>query len=393
LLPPQHPTCVRYLLPILGLLVLIAVLVGLKFAQISTLIGMGKAMQKAGPPPEVVGTAVSQQKPLESAIAAVGSIAAVKGVAVSNDAPGVVSRILFESGSSVKQGQVLVELDTSVERAQLASAKARTDLASVNAGRSRSLVQSDSIPRSQLDTDDAQLKTATMDMNALQAQIDRKIVRAPFSGRLGIRAINVGQYLNPGTTVTVLEAIDSVYVDFELPQQRLADVKVGMPVRVAIEGAEGSALDGAIAAVDPEIDSTTRAIKLRATVPNKQERLRPGMFANVSVLLPKRDDRILVPATALVHASYGDSVFVVEDKKDDSGNAVKGADGKLAKFARQQFVRVGEARGDYVAILDGVAAGQEVVSAGGFKLRNGSGIVVNNEVKSTPELNPHPDNQ
>ncbi len=393
MLPPQHPTCVRYLLPILGLLVLIAVLVGLKFAQISTLIGMGKAMQKAGPPPEVVGTAVSQQKPLESAIAAVGSIAAVKGVAVSNDAPGVVSRILFESGSSVKQGQVLVELDTSVERAQLASAKARTDLASVNAGRSRSLVQSDSIPRSQLDTDDAQLKTATMDMNALQAQIDRKIVRAPFSGRLGIRAINVGQYLNPGTTVTVLEAIDSVYVDFELPQQRLADVKVGMPVRVAIEGAEGSALDGAIAAVDPEIDSTTRAIKLRATVPNKQERLRPGMFANVSVLLPKRDDRILVPATALVHASYGDSVFVVEDKKDDSGNAVKGADGKLAKFARQQFVRVGEARGDYVAILDGVAAGQEVVSAGGFKLRNGSGIVVNNEVKSTPELNPHPDNQ
>ncbi|HXN30893.1 MAG TPA: efflux RND transporter periplasmic adaptor subunit [Polyangiaceae bacterium] len=389
----KHPTRVRYVLPILGLLVLIAALVGVKFAQISTLIGMGKAMQKAGPPPEVVSTAVSQQKPWEAAISAVGSIAAVKGVAVSNDAPGIVSRILFESGASVRQGQVLVELDTSVERAQLASAKARMDLASVTAGRSRSLVQSDAIPRSQLDTDEAQLKTATMDLGALQAQIDRKVVRAPFSGRLGIRAVNVGQYLNAGTSVTVLEAIDSVYVDFELPQQDLADVSVGMPVRVTIEGAASAVQDGAIAAVDPEIDSTTRTIKLRATVPNKQERLRPGMFANVSVLLPKRDDRIIVPSTALVHASYGDSVFVVENKKDEAGGALKGPDGKLAKSARQQFVRVGEARGDFVAILDGVAPGQEVVSGGAFKLRNGSGIVVNNAVKATPELNPHPDNQ
>jgi membrane fusion protein (multidrug efflux system) len=384
---------VRYLLPIIGLLGLIAILVGLKFAQISTLIGFGKAMQKAGPPPEVVSTSVSQQKSWEASLSAVGSIAAVKGVAVSNDAPGIVSRILFESGATVTEGQVLVELDTSVERAQLASARARLDLASVTAARTRNLVHSEAIPKSQLDTDEAQLKTSTTDLGALQAQIDRKIVRAPFSGRLGIRAVNVGQYLTSGTTVTVLEAIDSVYVDFELPQQRLAELKVGMPVRVTAEGADSSALDGVIAAVDPEIDSTTRTIKLRASVPNKQERLRPGMFVNVSVLLPKRDDRVIVPATALVHASYGDSVFVVENKKDDTGGVAKGPDGKPAKMARQQFVRVGEARGDYVAILDGVTPGQEVVSAGAFKLRNGSGIVVNNEVKAAFEYNPHPANE
>jgi membrane fusion protein, multidrug efflux system len=161
---------------------------------------------------------------------------------------------------------------------------------------------------------------------------------------------------------------------------------------VTLDGAN-LAQEGAIAAVDPEIDSTTRTIKLRATVPNKQERLRPGMFANVSVVLPKRDARVIVPATALVHASYGDSVFVVENKKDEAGSDVKGKDGKPAKLARQQFVRVGEPRGDFVAILDGVVPGQEVVSAGGFKLRNGSGIVVNNDVKAAPELNPHPENR
>jgi membrane fusion protein, multidrug efflux system len=384
---------VRYVLPILALLALIAVLVGVKFGQISMLMKMGKAMQQAGPPPEAVSTAVSRVQAWEAALSAVGSIAPAKGVAVSNEAPGHVSRILFESGALVKEGQPVVELDTSVERAQLASAKARMDFAALTAGRSRALTKSAAIPQSQLDSDEAQLKTSTTDLAAIQAQIEHKIVRAPFTGRLGIRAVNLGQYLNAGTTVAVLEAIDSVYADFVLPQQYLADVKVGMPVRLTIDGAEGLALDGAVAAIDPEIDSTTRTIKIRASVPNAQERLRPGMFANVSVILPKRDDRVVVPATALVHASFGDSVFVVDDKKDDEGAAVKSADGKPAKFARQQFVRVGEARGDFVAILDGVTPGQEVVSAGAFKLRNGSGIVVHNDVKITPELNPHPENR
>jgi membrane fusion protein (multidrug efflux system) len=389
----RHPKPVRYLLPILGLLALIAALVGVKFQQISTLIGFGKMAQAAGPPPEAVSTATSHEDTWEGTLSAVGSIAAAKGVAVSNDGPGLVSRIHFESGQMVQAGQVLVELDTSVERAQLASAKARMDLAAINAGRSRALVQSNAIAQSQLDTDDATLKTATTDLAAIQAQIDRKTVRAPFTGRLGIRAVNLGQYLNSGTTVTVLEAIDTVYVDFELPQQRLADVKVGMPVRITIEGAGGLQQDGAVAAIDPTIDSTTRTIKVRASLPNKQEKLRPGMFANVAVVLPKRDPQVVVPATAVVHASYGNSVFVVEDRKDEAGNPVAGMDGKPGKMARQQFVRTGEARGDYVAILDGVKSGQELVSAGAFKLRNGSPIVVHNDVKVDAQLDPHPENR
>ncbi|MDP9036648.1 MAG: efflux RND transporter periplasmic adaptor subunit [Myxococcota bacterium] len=383
----------RYVLPLLGLLALIAVLVGIKFGQISTLIHFGQTMQAAGPPPEAVSTSLSQAQAWEAVVTAVGSISAAKGVALSNDSPGIVSRILFESGAQVKAGQIILELDTSVERAQLASAKARSDLAGLTASRSRALVRTDAISRSQLDSDEAQLKTASTDLTALQAQIDRKVVRAPFAGKLGIRAVNLGQYLAPGTTVTMLEAIETVYADFELPQQRLGDVRVGMPVRVTVDGADALAQDGVIAAVDPAIDSATRTIRVRATVPNTKERLRPGMFVNVSVVLPKRDDLVTIPATALVHAPYGDSVFVVEPRKDDAGAPVAGADGQPGKLARQQFVRVGESRGDFVAILDGVTPGQEVVSAGAFKLRNGSGVVVRNDVRVTPELNPHRENR
>jgi membrane fusion protein (multidrug efflux system) len=364
-----------------------------KYSQISSLMKMGAEMGKAGPPPEAVSSTAAQEQDWEGTLSAVGSIAPVKGVAVSNDAPGVVARIDFESGAVVRAGQVLVELDTSVERAQLASAQARRDLAVLTASRSRSLVSSGSISQSQLDGDEAQLKTATTDMGALQAQIDRKIVRAPFAGRLGIRAVNLGQYLNPGTTLTVLEAIDSVFVDFSLPQQRLPDIKVGTPVRIVIDGADGLASDGTIVAVDPTVDSTTRSVKLRAGVPNKQEKLRPGMFANVSVVLPDKGKIVTVPSTAVIHAPYGDSVFIVEDKKDaTTGAVVQGPDGKPLKAARQQFVRLGEARGDFVAIVDGVTAGQEVVSAGAFKLRNGSGVTIVPDVKPAAQLNPRPEN-
>jgi len=351
---------VRYLIPILGLFALVAALVGIKFNQISMLMNFGKEMAKAGPPPETVGTAVAQTQVWEGTLSAVGSIAAARGVVVSNDAPGIVSHILFDSGAVVQQGQTLVELDTSVERAQLASSRARMDLATLNVNRSRALLKSNTIAQSAADTDESQLKTTTTDANALSAQIDRKIVRAPFSGRLGIREINLGQYLNSGTRITVLEAIDTVYVDFTLPQQRLGDVKVGMPIRVTVDGAQGAPQEGTIAAIDPEVDSTTRTIKVRAAVPNKQETLRPGMFANVSVVLPQQGSLVTVPVTSLVHASYGDSVFIVEDKKvDPAADPAPGA--KPGKVARQQFVRVGDARGDFVAILDGISAGQTVV--------------------------------
>ncbi len=383
----------RYFAAVLGLLIVIGGLAGVKYQQIASLMAMGKQMQKAGPPPESVNTAVLGEQAWEGTLSAVGSIAPVKGVEISNDAPGVVWRIDFESGALVHEGQVLVELDSRVERAQLASANARKELAAIQAKRSRALVQTNSIAQSQLDTDDSALKTVAADIGGLEAQIDRKIVRAPFSGRLGIRAINLGQYLNPGTPITVLEQIDSVFVDFTLPQQQLASLKVGTPVRATVEGANQAAYDGVIAAVDPAIDSTTRAIKVRATVPNRGEKLRPGMFVDVAVVLPKADPFVAIPATAVVHASYGDSIFVVEDRKDDGGKLVLGSDNMPAKVARQQFVRVGEQRGDFVAIVDGAKAGQEVVTAGAFKLHNGSPVAVKNEVKLDAKLSPRPENR
>ena len=392
LAPVVHRSSVRYLVAILGVVLLIGGLATVKYKQIASLISFGKEMQKAGPPPETVGVAVAQSQVWEGTLTTIGSIAPVRGVALSNDAPGVVQQIFFESGDVVRQGQVLLQLDSSVERAQLASTASRRELASINAGRTRALVSSGALAPSQLDNDDYALKTSTKDVTALQAQIDRKVVRAPFAGRLGIRAVNLGQYLNPGTQITVLEDIDSVYVDFTLPQQDLATVKVGMPVRVNIEGASTSS-DGVIRAIDPEVDATTRSIKLRASVPNKGETLRPGMFANVSVVLPPQAPQVTIPATALMHAAYGDSVYVVENKKDDAGQPIAGKDGKPVEIARQQFVKVGDARGDFVAILDGVTAGTTLVTAGGFKLHNGSPIVVDNDLKPSALLDPHPVNR
>jgi membrane fusion protein (multidrug efflux system) len=292
----------------------------------------------------------------------------------------------------VKPGQVLVELDSSVERAQLASARSRRDIAKLTAERSRTLLASNVIAQAQVDSDEATLRTANTELDAIQAQIARKLVRAPFAGRLGIRNVNLGQYLNPGTQLTTLEQLGAVYVDFSLPQQWLGKINVGMPVRVTIEGANDLAVDGQIAAVDPTVDNTTRNLKLRASVVNKDDKLRPGMFAKVSVILPSRASQVIVPATAVVHASYGDSVFVVEDKKADAPGMRQTPDGRTVKVARQQFVRLGQARGDFVAIADGVTAGQELVSAGAFKLRNGSPVLVDNRVKADAQLSPRPEN-
>jgi membrane fusion protein (multidrug efflux system) len=365
----------RYVYAGIGLIVIVGGLAGVKFTQIKSLIDMGEAFAKAGPPPEVVSTGVATEDTWEDRISAVGTIATARGVTVANDAAGVVSAIRFESGQAVKKGQVLVELDSSVERAQLASTIARRDLARVSAGRSRALVQQNAIPEAQLDADAAAYKSATADVAALQAQIDRKVIRAPFDGRLGIRQVNLGQYLNPGTAITVLQSSQALYADFTLPQSELANVAVGTVVRLN-EHAAGPRATATIAAVDPELDPVTRAIKLRASVDGADHGLRPGMFVNVSVVLPEKRRVVRVPATAVVRASFGDSVFVNENGQ-----------------ARQTFVKLGEARGDFVAIVEGIKPGQEVVTSGAFKLRNGAKLAVNNAVKLEPSLEPRPENR
>jgi membrane fusion protein (multidrug efflux system) len=375
-------------------LLVIAVLAGAKFAQISALIHSGQVAKAAGPPPEAVGTSVARGGAWDSVFDTVGSVAAARGVTISAEIAGVVRAIRFESGAKVRAGQVLVELDATVERAQLASLRARMELASTNATRTRYLAENGAFTKAQRETDDAQLKTVSADVGALEAQIERKIVRAPFAGKLGIRSVNLGQYLNPGTPITVLESLEAVFVDFTIPQQEVARVGVGAPVRVVLPGTNPpQVLEGKIAAADPNADPGTRAVKLRASVKDDKDQLRPGMFVNLSVVLPERLNVVAVPATAILPAPYGDSIYVIEARKDQAGHPVSGPDGKPAKVARQQFVRVGQARGDFVSIAEGVTAGQEVVTEGAFKLRNGAPVIVNNQIKLTPSLAPRPENR
>lgn len=386
----------RWVLTILGIVLVVGALVALKGAQIGKLIAFGKQAEKDGPPPEAVATSIAEEQAWAGSLTAVGSVTTAKGVALAPDVPGVVTRISFESGATVKQGQVLVELDASVERAQLASAVARRDLAKSNIGRTRALTASGTLSQAQLDADEAALRTSTTDVEGIEAQIAKKTIRAPFAGRLGLRAVNLGQYLQPGTPVTVLETVDAVKVDFGLPQQKLADVKVGMPVRLRVNAAEApdaGPMEGKIAAVDPTVDPVTRAIRLRADVATGTEGLRPGMFVEVEVLLPGTKSHVVVPQTAVVHAPYGDSIFVVEDKKADAPGLRATPDGLPVRVARQQFVKLGSSRGDFVAVLDGVKSKEEVVTEGAFKLRNNAPVLVDNKKALKPQLDPHPENR
>jgi membrane fusion protein (multidrug efflux system) len=374
-----------------GVIFLIGGLGGVKFAQISSLIAYGKAARAAGPPPEVVGTGEAKEQTWENRLFSVGTIAPARGVTVSNDAAGVVTAIKFQSGQTVRRGQILVELDSRVERAQLASIEAQANLAHVSAERARALFKQDAVPKAQLDNAESALQSAAANSAALQAQIDRKIVRAPFDGRLGIRLVNLGQYLNPGTAITDLQSTDANYVDFTLPQQQLKQLAVGMVVRIN-EDLPGPRAEAAISAIDPTLDPVTRSGRVRASV-RRMDGLSPGMFVNVSVVLPEKRRVTMVGATSLVHASFGDSLFVVEGKKDDSGAGVTGPDGKPALLARQQFVKTGESRGDFVEILEGVKPGQEIVAQGAFKLHNGAPVRINNSVKVEPLLAPRPENR
>ena len=387
-----HGRWKTYLLVVSGLLVVVGLLAGIKGAQIGKLIGMGKQFQASGPPPETVSTSVAQAETWETTVSAVGSISGLRSVNVSNEVPGTISKIRFESGQIVREGQVLVELDSEVERAQMASADARRDLAERTLKRSKVLAGGNAISPSQLDEVDAQLKSATTDAGALRAQVERKVIRAPFRGRLGIRAVNVGQYLTPGTMVTTLDSMGGTFVDFSLPQDGLATIKVGLPVRVTIEGTTAQ-LTGTISAIEPTIDPTTRNVKIRAAIPEPANKPRPGMFVNVQVVQPTEQAVVAIPVTALVHASYGDSVFVVEDKPPGTPGMAQTPDGKPVKIARQQFVRTGAARGDFIAITKGVTAGQQVVSAGAFKLRNKSPVVVDNSVQAKAQLALQPQNR
>lgn len=384
----------RYLVATIGLVVLLGSLGAVKGAQIASMIGFGREQTELGPPPEAVGVATAVLHPWESTLDAVGSLSSERGVTISAEVPGAVTRIAFESGARVKEGDVLVELDASVERAQLESAIASQKLAKTEVGRSRGLAELGAISQQELDQAEATLDTTKADVEALRAQIERKVVRAPFSGRLGIRMVDLGQYLAAGTPITVLEAADTVFVDFTLPQERLFEIAPGMPVRVDVQGA--GRVEGRIDAIQPSVDASTRAISVRAVLPSlpaDSPALKPGMFADVEVVLPGRTELVTIPATALVHEPYGDSVYIVQPKPEDEPGMREMPDGTDVMIARQQFVRTGDRQGDFVAIVEGVQAGEEVVTAGAFKLRNGAPVFVSDAPLPEPEMNPHPDNR
>ena len=332
------------------------------------------------PPPEAVTSVVAQREQWPATTNIIGTVEAVHGVTVSADLPGTVERINFDSGKAVREGEILVELDTRQERAQLAALEAQRDLARVNFRRMQQLVDQGVISRMEYDQATAQQKATEANVAETRATIERKTIRAPFSGILGIRKVNLGQYLSAGSAVVPLQSLNPIYVDFGVPQQAAGQVRVGGALRVTSEDLAGQVWTGRVTALDSVVDPATRNVQVQATLSNPGGKLQPGMFVQVEVVVGASRPVITLPASAISYAPYGDSVFIISDLKDQKGQTYRGV--------RQQFVKVEGSRGDQVAVISGVKPGDEVVTSGVFKLRNGAAVQVNNKVQ--PENNPAP---
>src|ERR1035437_1429802 len=359
----------RIAVAIFIVLLIVGSLAGVKLLQIRTLMAAAKG---AGPPPETVSSAVVREEKWQGTITAIGTITAVQGVTITPDIPGTVREIAFESGAAVSKGDLLLRLDTSSEQAQLQAIEAQADLARINLGRVRSLRQNNTVSQSELDTAEAALKQNQANADTIRATIEKKTIRAPFAGRLGIRLVNLGQYLDAGKAIVSLQSLAPVYADFSLPQQELARLKTGMKVRVTTDAYPDRNFEGVLTAINPDLDQSTRSVTLQATLDNQDQALRPGMFARVEVLLPEEQAVLVIPATSVLSAPYGDSVFVIESKS--------GKDGKPELTVRQQLLRTGRARGVFLSVESGLKPGDKIVSSGVFKLRNGMTVVENNDL-------------
>ena len=371
----------KILVTALGLLVVIGVLAGVKVTQFKT---MGAQAASGGPPPDSVAALEVKQAEWQPALDAVGTITAVQGVTLSAEIPGTVRRIAFESGTLVKAGDILVELDAAAERAQLEAAEASADIARTNLESGKSLSESGAIATTQFKTYQAQARGAEAELARLRSLISKKTIRAPFAGITGLRQVNLGQVVGAGDAIVSLQSPDPVYVDMSLPQQRLSELKVGLDVRVESDAFPDTSYEGRLSAIQPEVDPSTRNVKLRATLQNPKHELRAGMFVRTQVLLPTTEKVLVVPATAILYAPYGDSVFVLEPPKDKPA-----AQGVL--IAQQKFVRLGTTRGDYVAITKGLSQGERVVVTGAFKLRNGAAVTINDSLLPKFSETPKPD--
>lgn len=368
---------------IIGIAIVLLVVAGLggtKALQIKTLIASAKSFSQ---PPETVSSAVVHEEKWQGTLTAIGSVTAVQGVTVTPELAGTVREINFESGAVVDKGALLVKLDTSSEEAQLRSLEAQVQWAKVSLDRQSSLRTNQLVSASDYDSADAAWKQAVANADATRAIIEKKTLRAPFAGKLGIRQVNLGQYLDAGKPIVSLQALSPVYADFSLPQQELGKLQTGMRVRVTTDTYPDRRFEGTLLAINPDLDSTTRSIGLRATFENADQALRPGMFAKIEVLLPQERDVLVIPAMSVLSAPYGDSVYVIEQAPQTVGQ-------KPGLTVRQQFIRTGEARGDLITVESGLKPGDKVVSAGVFKLRNGMAVSENNNMVPKNEKSPHP---
>jgi membrane fusion protein (multidrug efflux system) len=357
----------------------IGILGYVKTRQIKTAVAQGAFT----PPPTAVTTTIAKQERWPSTFNAIGTMVAVQGVTVSADLPGLVERIHFESGHAVRQGDVLVELDTREEQAQLESAEAALELAKINYARVKDLLDQGVMSRQEYDKATAEQKQDVAKVAEIKATIARKTIRAPFSGILGLRQVNLGQYLSAGNAVVPLQSLDPIYVNFTVPQESAQAVKIGSTVGIAAKDTAGKNFTGKVTATNSVVDPTTRNIEIQATVSNPGGKLRPGMFVDVQATLGTERDVVALPATAINYAPYGDSVFVIAEMKDPKGNPYKGV--------RQQFVKVDRSRGDLVAVVSGLNPGEEVVTSGGFKLRPNAAVEVNNKITPPTSPSPHPE--
>jgi membrane fusion protein, multidrug efflux system len=363
----------------IGLLAAIFIFVaGTKVLQIRKMMSAPRVM-----PPTAVTSAPVKEEQWAPKFSAVGAVSAVQGAVVATELGGVVSEIALENGGEAKKGDVLMKLDTSSEEAQLRTAEADLELARADLERARDLAAKKVISKAEIDAAESKFRQKQGAADNLRAMISKKQVRAPFDGQLGIRQVNVGQMINAGQQVVALTALDPVYVDFALPEQYLSRLAKGLEVRVHADALPGREFTGKLTAINSMVDGVTRNVGLQATLENPDHALHPGMFAKVEVMLPETNKTLVIPGSAVSYAPYGDSVFVIEKQKDEKS-------GKESLMLRQQFVRIGEARGDFVSVTQGLKAGETVVGTGVFKLRNGMAVTINNDLAPKPELNPKP---
>ena len=370
----------KKLLASLGAFLVVVLSLGaVKVAQIKE-----ASSQQHVQPPSAVTSFEARLETWQPSLGAIATLAPVQGVVLSAEISGAVTKVAVENGAAVKAGDLLIQLDDSVERAQLQAAEARLAIAKIDSDRATELRSNNTISQAALDTATAQFRQAQADAAAIKATVDKKSIRAPFAGRIGIRQVNVGQYVSPGMALLPLQSLDPMYVNFNLPQRHLPVVALGQTVSVKVDAFPDRVFEAKVNAINPEVDATSRNVFLQATVANPEERLRAGMFARVELQLPAAAPSVVIPATAVAYAPYGNSVFVI--------GQIKGEDGKEFLGATQRFVKLGVSRGDLVEVAEGLKAGEVVASAGVFKLRNGAPVLINNTVQPSATTTPKPAN-